>query len=85
MKGQEILPQTHKHTGGTVNRYLATLSHMFTFAMRGCRILDSNPVGDISKEPPTLANNSNWHLSLRRDRDLELSSRRKPPRSVAIK
>ncbi len=55
-------PQTDKETGvvtppkafkrgpGTVNRYLATLSHVFSMAVREWRLLDRNPVSDISKK-----------------------------------
>lgn len=37
-------------SGATVNRYLATLSHMFATAVTEWRLLDRNPVRDISKK-----------------------------------
>ena len=47
---REIPPQSYKRSGATVNRYLATLSHMFTTALMEWRLIDSNPVRDISKK-----------------------------------
>jgi len=46
-------PKEYKRTGATVNRYIATLSHVLTFAMKERRLIDRNPVGDITrkKEP----------------------------------
>ena len=44
------VPTAYKRSGATVNRYLATLSHMFTTAMREWRLIDRNPVTDISKK-----------------------------------
>ena len=46
----DIVPRSYKRSGATVNRYLATLSHMFTTALREWRLLDTNPVRDISKK-----------------------------------
>ena len=43
-------PAAYKRSGATVNRYLATLSHMFTTAMREWRLIDRNPVAEISKK-----------------------------------
>jgi len=40
----------YRRSGATVNRYLATLSHMFATAMREWRLIDRNPVADISKK-----------------------------------
>jgi integrase len=36
--------------GGTVNRYLATLSHLFTVAQREWRLVDRNPVKEVSRK-----------------------------------
>ena len=51
--GELIAPKQYKRTGATVNRYIATLSHLFSFAVKERRLVDRNPVGDISrkKEP----------------------------------
>lgn len=51
--GQMVPPKEYKRSGATVNRYLATLSHLFSFAVKERRLLDRNPVSDISrkKEP----------------------------------
>lgn len=43
-------PRTYTRSGATVNRYLATLSHMFATAVAEWRLLDRNPVRDISKK-----------------------------------
>lgn len=48
-RGKEIKPKEHKRSGATVNRYLAALSHMFSVVVREWRLLDRNPVRDISK------------------------------------
>ncbi len=48
--GNVIMPKQYKRTGATVNRYLAALSHMFSFAVKERRILDRNPVADIAKK-----------------------------------
>ena len=48
--GCEIVPRSYKRSGATVNRYLATLSHMFTTALMEWRLIDNNPVRDISKK-----------------------------------
>jgi len=42
-------PKQYKRSGATVNRYLATLSHVFTVASKEWRLIDRNPVRDISK------------------------------------
>lgn len=49
-KGKEIPPKEYMRAGATVNRYLATLSHMFTVAVKEWRLVDRNPVRDISKK-----------------------------------
>ena len=36
--------------GATVNRYLATLSHLFTVAQREWRLVDRNPVREVSRK-----------------------------------
>jgi integrase len=47
--GKVIPPKAYKRTGGAVNRYLATLSHLFTVAVKELHLLDRNPVRDITK------------------------------------
>lgn len=37
-------------SGSTVNRYLATLSHLFTVAQREWRLVDRNPVKEVSRK-----------------------------------
>jgi len=37
-------------SGAAVNRYVATLSHLFSFAVKERRLLDRNPVSDISRK-----------------------------------
>ncbi len=51
--GETIPPKEYKRSGGTVNRYIACLSHALSFAVKERRLLDRNPVSDISrkKEP----------------------------------
>ena len=51
--GELIAPKRYKRTGATANRYIATLSHLFSFAVKERRLLERNPVSDISrkKEP----------------------------------
>jgi integrase len=48
--GEMIAPKAYKRTGATVNRYIATLSHLLSFAVRERRLLDRNPVSDISRK-----------------------------------
>jgi len=49
-KGEIVPVKKYKRTGATVNRYLATLSKLFTVAMKEWRLCDRNPVSDISKK-----------------------------------
>jgi integrase len=51
--GEMVQPKEYKRTGATTNRYIATLSHLCSFAVKERRLLDRNPVSDISrkKEP----------------------------------
>jgi integrase len=48
--GLEIPPPTYKRSGATVNRYLATLSHIFAVALVEWRLIDRNPVRDVGKK-----------------------------------
>ena len=51
--GEVIPPKQYKRSGATVNRYIACLSHALSFAVKERRLIDRNPVSDISrkKEP----------------------------------
>jgi integrase len=49
-KGVKIPPNEYARSGSTVNRYLATLSHMFTMAVKEWRLVPTNPVRDITKK-----------------------------------
>jgi integrase len=51
--GEMIPPKEYKRTGATVNRYIACLSHALSFAVKERRLIDRNPVSNISrkKEP----------------------------------
>ena len=51
--GELIVPKQYKRTGATVNRFIATLSHTFSFAVKERRLMERNPVSDIArkKEP----------------------------------
>jgi integrase len=51
--GELVQPKQHKRSGATINRYLATLSHALSFAVKERRLIDRNPVADITrkKEP----------------------------------
>jgi integrase len=48
--GRKIAPRAYKRSGATVNRYLATLSHIFTTARMEWRLVDRNPVREVSKK-----------------------------------
>jgi integrase len=48
--GKEIAPRAYRRSGATVNRYLATLSHIFTTALMEWRLVEKNPVRDVSKK-----------------------------------
>jgi hypothetical protein len=41
--------KVQKRSGATVNRYLATLSSMFSVAVKEWRLVERNPVRDITK------------------------------------
>jgi integrase len=43
------VPNQFARSGSTVNRYLATLSHVFTVARKEWRWISGNPVTDVSK------------------------------------
>jgi integrase len=51
--GEVIPPKEYRRSGATVNRYIGTLSHLFSFAVKERRLMDRNPVSDIrrKKEP----------------------------------
>jgi integrase len=40
----------YQRSGATINRYLATLSHMLNVAKKEWRLIDRNPVADIAKK-----------------------------------
>lgn len=48
--GKITFPKEYKRSGATVNRFLATLSHMFSLALKEWHMVDRNPVRDISKK-----------------------------------
>jgi integrase len=48
--GEIVPPKQYKRTGATVNRYIAALSAALTFAVKERRLIDRNPVGDISRK-----------------------------------
>jgi integrase len=43
-------PRAYVRSGATVNRYLATLSHMFSLAVKEWRLIDRNPAYDVGKK-----------------------------------
>jgi integrase len=51
--GKMLPPKEFKRTGATLNRYIACLSHALSFAVKERRLIDRNPVSDITrkKEP----------------------------------
>ena len=48
--GEMIPPKEYRRSGATVNRYIATLLHLFSFAVKERRLIDRNPVGDIRRK-----------------------------------
>jgi len=48
--GKLIAPKEYPRTGATVNRYIATLSHLLSFAIKERRLLDRNPVAEIGRK-----------------------------------
>jgi integrase len=50
VKGNEIQPAQYPRSGATVNRYLQSLSGLFSVAMREWHLVPSNPVLTISKK-----------------------------------
>ncbi len=50
VRRRTVAPKAYKRTGATVNRYLATLSRLFTIASREWQLTDRNPVRMISKK-----------------------------------
>jgi integrase len=48
--GKTIPAKEYPRSGATVNRYVATLSHLLSFAVKERRLLDRNPVSDISRK-----------------------------------
>jgi integrase len=48
--GNVVPPKQYSRSGATTNRYLATLSHLFTVASKEWRLTDRNPVRDIAKK-----------------------------------
>jgi integrase len=48
--GVVTTPTPYKRSGATINRYLAALSHLFTVAVKEWRLIDRNPVRDVTKK-----------------------------------
>jgi integrase len=48
--GEMIVPKEFKRSGGTVNRYIAALSHALSFAVKERRLFQRNPVSDIRRK-----------------------------------
>ena len=48
--GEMLEPKEYKRSGATVNRSIATLSHVFSFAVKERLVVDRNPVGDITRK-----------------------------------
>lgn len=48
--GEMVQPKAYKRSGATVNRYIASLSHALSFAVKERRLIDRNPVSDISRK-----------------------------------
>jgi integrase len=53
VKGEKIPPKEYQRSGATVNRYLATLGHVYTMAIKEWRLVERNPVRDVSKRKET--------------------------------
>ena len=51
--GAVIAPKQYRRSGATVNRYIATLSHLFSMAVKEWRLTSINPVRDVSKKKET--------------------------------
>jgi integrase len=49
--GELIRAKEYKRSGATVNRYIAALSHVLSFAVKERRLLQRNPVSDIRRKP----------------------------------
>jgi integrase len=49
-EGRVIPPKAYPMRGASVNRYLASLSHLLSIAMREWRLIDRNAVADISRK-----------------------------------
>ncbi len=47
--GRENKPVTYIRSGATVNRYVSTLSHLFSIAATEWRLIDKNPVREIGR------------------------------------
>lgn len=48
--GAITAPKQYKRSGATVNRYMATLSHALSFAVKERRLLDRNPVTALARK-----------------------------------
>jgi len=53
VKAQWVQPNAYPRSGATINRYLSALGHVFSVAVKEWRLLDRNPVSDISKKRET--------------------------------
>lgn len=47
--GEKLLPNMRPRSGATVNRYLAALSDLFTFAVKERNVIERNPVSDLTR------------------------------------
>ena len=48
--GEIIRPKKYQRTDATVDRYIATLSHLLSLAVTERRLIDRNPAGDIRRK-----------------------------------
>jgi len=48
--GNLVPPKQYKRSGSTVNRYLATLSHLYSMAWKEWRLVQSNPLREVTKK-----------------------------------